>query len=151
MERGHTLSNVHSVSCESSALPHQRAFLGEKFRHFPTHELVADWLVTVWVDLVRVGHFPRSRSDTIIVADRFLDGCVFGLLGKECVSVWVLGAPRFTSALGGVDLEDSVIRSIDIGVDSQTEEMLVVMCIDSWVDLCSPTLGVLARVHRIGV
>ena len=107
--------------------------------------------MAVWIDLVGVGHVPCSGSDTIIVADCLLDSCILRLLGKERVAVWILGAPNFTRALSGIDLEDGVIRSIDIGVDSKTEEMLVVVCVDSWVDLCSPTLGILTRVHGVCV
>ena len=35
-----TLGNVHGVSSEAGALPHEAAFLGEERRDFAAHELV---------------------------------------------------------------------------------------------------------------
>lgn len=54
-----TFSDMNRMSGEARSLPNQRAFLREKFRNFSAHELVADWLVTVWVKLVGVAHIPR--------------------------------------------------------------------------------------------
>jgi len=53
--------------------------------------------------------------------------------------------------LRGIDLEDCVVGSVDIGVDSQAEEMLVVMGVYPGVDFRSPALGVFTWVQGVGV
>lgn len=107
--------------------------------------------MTVWVEFVGIAHIPCSGSDAIVVADGFLDSGILGSLRIESISVWILLATNFASSLRGIDLEDSVVRTVDVRVDTQAEEMLVVVCIDSWVHFCSPALGVLTRVHSVGV
>jgi len=107
--------------------------------------------VTVRIELVHVAHIPCSRSDSVVVADSLFHSAELRSVGEKCVSVWVLLAANFTRTLSSIDLENGVVWSVDVGVDSQTEEMLMVVCVDSWVDLGSPTLGVLTRVHSIGV
>ena len=107
--------------------------------------------MAVRIQLVRISHLPGSRSDAVIIADRLLDFGVLGLLGKEGVSIEILLAANFTSPLDGIDLEDGVVGTVNIGVNSETEEMLVVVCVNTWVDFCSPAFSVLAGVHCVGV
>ena len=44
-----TFSDVHSVPCESGSFPDQGTLLRKKLWHFSAHELVANWLVTIWI------------------------------------------------------------------------------------------------------
>lgn len=67
------------------------------------------------------------------------------------VAILVLRAAHFARSGAGVDLKNGVLGPIDVGIDSQTEEMLVVVCIDARVHFSAPALGVFARVHRISV
>ena len=148
---GLTFCDVDGVTSETRSLPHQGAFLRKEFGNFSAHELVADRLVAVGVELVGIAHIPCPRGNTIVVADCLLDSGILGSLGIEGISVEVLLATHFTSTLGSVDLEDGVVWAVDVGVDSQTEQMLMVMSIDSRIYFCSPSLGVFTWVHGICV
>lgn len=53
--------------------------------------------------------------------------------------------------MSGINLEDCIVRAVDIGVNTQTEEMLVVVSVDPRVDFSSPALSVLAWKHGIGI
>ena len=55
-----TLGNMNGVASESGSFPNQTPFFGEQGWDFATDELVADRLVTVRVDLIRIRHFPCS-------------------------------------------------------------------------------------------
>lgn len=107
--------------------------------------------MTVWVQLVLIGHLPCPACYTVIIRCCFRNCLVLRLLGVECISVEVLFGSDFAGSLSGINLEYRVIGSIDVGIDTQTEEMLMVVCVDSWVDFCSPAFGVLAWVHGVGV
>lgn len=50
-----------------------------------------------------------------------------------------------------INLEDGIVRPIDIRVDAQAEEMLVVMGVNAGVYLISPAMGVFIRVHAKGI
>lgn len=67
------------------------------------------------------------------------------------VAILVLRAAHFARSGAGVDLKDGILGPIDVGIDSQTKEMLMIVRVDSRVHFSAPALGVFARVHRIGV
>lgn len=139
------------MSSESSPLPDQTTFLRKQGRHFTADELVADRLLAVGVQLVGVCNFPGSGCVAVIVGHCFKRGSELCLLGVECVSVRVLSTSHLRFTASCVDLEDGVVGSVDISVHTQTEQMLVVVCVDSRVDFSTPALGVLAGVHGVGV
>lgn len=146
-----TLCNMHSMTRKTRALPHQRALLGQQAGNLAADQLIRDRLVRVRVGFVLVGNVPRTRRGAVVVGHG-LDGVgVFSLLCVKGVAVIILGRAGFAGALGGVDLEDGVLGPVDVGVDAQTEEMLVVVRVDAWVDFGAPALGVLAGVHGVGV
>lgn len=151
MKCGLTFGDMNGMTSEACSLPYQRTFFGEKLGDFSAHELVADRLVAVWVELVRVAHVPSPRSNTIVVTNCFLNSSVLCSLGVEGISVKVLLAAYLTRTLSSVDLEDCVIWAVDIGVDSQTEKMLVIVGVDSRINFRSPSLGVFTWVHGICV
>ena len=148
---GLTFCHVHCVAGEACALPHQTAFLGQQRWHFPADELVADWFLGVGVDFGSVAHLPRAARVAVVVAHGLLGRRELGLLGVKGVAVEVLLAADRAVAAHGVDFEDGVVRPVDVGVDPQTEEMLVVVCVDARVDLCAPRRGALVWVEGIGV
>ena len=69
----------------------------------------------------------------------------------EGITVLVLSRSNFARASAGVYLKDGVGRSVNIGIDAHTEQMLVVVCVDTRIDFCAPTFGVLARVYSISI
>lgn len=107
--------------------------------------------MTVWVDLVFIGHVPCSGGGTVIITNGLCDLCVLCALGVEGISVRVFFAADLTSARSCVDLEDCVVRTINVRIDTKAEKMLVVVCIDAGVDLGSPSLRILTRVHGVSV
>ena len=108
--------------------------------------------MTVGIDFVRVAHLPCPRARSIVVATSPPLGWYnLRLLGVESIAVFVLLAADLSSALRGIYLEDCVVWSIDVGVNSEAEQMLVVVCVDTRVDFSSPAVGVLTRVHGVCV
>lgn len=136
---------------ESGTLPDQASLFWQQGWAFPANELVAHGLVAVFVDLVLIRHVPRSAAGPIVICHRFGRGGVFLLLGVEGVAVFVLFAADFAGSLLCVNLEDGVLRTVDVGIDPQAEEMLVVVSIDAGIDFCAPTFGIFTRVHSVGV
>ena len=109
------------MSSEAGAVPYQSILLREERWHLAADELVADRLMAVGVDLVGVRHFPRAARAAVVVAHCLPRRRVFRLVRVECVAVFVLRAADFAGALLGVDLEDGVEGSVDVGVDSHAE------------------------------
>lgn len=105
--------------------------------------------MTVWVDSIGVRHFPRPTRAAIIVRHGLFRRRELGLVSVERISIFVLCTTDFTWTSSGVDLEDSILRPIDIRIYPHAEEMLVVVCIDAWVDLGAPAFSILAWVHGI--
>jgi hypothetical protein len=64
---------MNGMTSEACSLPYQRTFFGEKLGDFSAHELVADRLVAVGVELVGIAHIPCPRGNTIVITNGFLD------------------------------------------------------------------------------
>ena len=94
--------------------------------------------MTVWVDLICIGHVPRAAGAAIIVCYCLLRGGILGLVGIESIAVLVLCAPNLTRSTGSIDLEDGVVGSVDIGINTHAEEMLVIVGIDAWINFRAP-------------
>ena len=107
--------------------------------------------MAVWVEFVGIRHIPRPGCDAVVVADRLLHSAKLLFLSVESISVEILFAANFSSALHCIDLENGVIRPINIGINSETEEMLMIVGVNPGVDFCSPALGILAWVHSVCV
>ena len=142
---------MDGVPGEAGAFPDEAAFLGEEGGHLATDEFVTHGFLAVRVQFVLVRQVPRARGGAVIVGHGFQRSRVFGLLGVEGVAVEILDGAEFAGAGGGVDLEDGVVGSVDVGVHAQTEEMLVVVGVDSRVHFGAPAVGVFAGVHGVGV
>lgn len=146
-----TFRDVDGVTSETSPFPDQTALFRKEGGYLPANELVANRLLAVGVELVRVGHIPRPTAATVVVGHCFFRRGVFLLLGVECIAVLVLGAANFARSSLRIYLEDRVVGPVDVWVDPQAEQVLVVVGIDARVDLCAPAVGVLSGVHSVGV
>jgi hypothetical protein len=101
--------------------------------------------------LVRVGHFPGAAQSAIVVAHTSTHGLYFSLFRVEGVTVVVLFTTHGCLRCHSIGDEDRVGRAIDIRIDSQTEEMLVVVSIDARINLSAPWSCRLAGVQGISV
>lgn len=129
------LGDVHGVASEACAVPDETAFLGHEPRDFARHQLVRDGVLGVRVELVRVRDVPGAAR--VVVADARRHGLQRRLLGHESVAVAVLFAAYGRVAGDGVDFEDGVVVAVDGRVEAETEEVLVVVCVDARVDFCA--------------
>jgi len=101
--------------------------------------------------LVGVDDTPGARGVGVVVRNGFLGSLVDGILGIESVSVFIFCRADGCFVLHCIALHDRVVASVDLGVNAHTEEMLVVMCVDAWVDLSSPAECLFVGVHNVGV
>ena len=73
------------------------------------------------VDLVRVGHLPGTASIAVIVTPGLASGRQFCLLSVEGIAVEILLAADFARTHCCIDLEDGVVGSINVWIDTQAE------------------------------
>ncbi|KAH3681929.1 hypothetical protein WICPIJ_007091 [Wickerhamomyces pijperi] len=103
------LNNVHSVTGPWSSLGWDGVLLGHHQWSLRGDNLVRGWLTGVWVDRRWVDDVPRSSGGGVGIAQ------------------WVWG-------WHDVGLDDRVVVTIDSWIDSQREQMLMVVGVDLWVD-----------------
>lgn len=139
------------MSCEPGTFPDQTAFLGVQSRYLAADKLVADGFVAVGVDLVGIGDIPGAACDSVVVGHCFRRRGVLRSVGVEGVSVFVLRAAYLARSWPSVNLEDGIVGTVDVRVDTKTQEVFVIVCVDSGVDFGAPSFGVFAWVHGIGV
>ena len=101
--------------------------------------------------LVRVGHLPRTAQSAVVVAHTRAHGLDLGLLRVERVAVVVLLTANRVLRCDRISNKDCVCRTIDVGIDTQAEEVLVVVSVNARVDLSSPWSRRLAGVQRVCV
>ena len=101
--------------------------------------------------LVRVGHLPRTAQSAVVVAHTRAHGLDLGLLRVECVAVVVLLTADRMLRCDRVSNKDRISRTIDVGIDTQTEEVLVVVSVNARVDFSSPRSRRLAGVQGVCV
>lgn len=86
------------------------------------------------------------------VVDSSLLGSSEGrVLAVEAVSVGVLGGSNGRLGGHGIVLDDRVVRTVNLGVDSEGEDVLVVVGVDGGSDLGAVGGGDLGGVHAVGV
>lgn len=98
------------------------------------------------MQLVRVADVPGADGAAVVVGHSLAGGRELGALGEEGVSVLVPCAPDWLVGCHGVDHEDGVLGTVDVGIDSEAEEVLVVVCIHA---CCGNVLALGAKVTRI--
>lgn len=148
---GLTFCNVHGVTSETCTLPHKTSRLREQLWNFPADQLVTCRLLAVRIDLAFVTHIPRPARCAIVIRCCLLRCAELCLFRIKCISVLVFGAADLTIAPRCIYHEYSVVWSVNVRVDAQTEKVLVVVCIDARVDLCTPALEVFTREHGVSV
>ena len=146
-----TLCDVHSVSCEAGSLPHQTAWLWQQFWYLPADQLIRNGFLAVRIQFALVAHLPCSARATVVVCGSQLRGTELCLLRIERIAVLVLFAADLAVSTCSVHHEDGIVRTVDIRVYPHAEQVLVVMCVDSGVDFCSPALEVLTGKHGVRV
>lgn len=67
------------------------------------------------------------------------------------VAILVFSTANFCWCSSRIDLENGVLGTINVRIHSHTEEMLMIVGIDAWIDLGSPTLCVLSWIHCVCV
>ena len=133
------LGYVQSVSRETGSVPDQTVLLGHQSRNFSRDDFVRYRVLGVSVELVGVRNVPSP--DRLVIADTSSHGLEGRFLGHESVAVSVLLTSHRGIAGNGVDLEDCILVAVDRWVKAQTEQMLVVVRVDTRVDLCTVRCG----------
>jgi hypothetical protein len=156
------------VTSEASPLPDQRARLRQETGHFPAYQLVSSRFLAVRVDFASVGNVPSAHSGAVVVSLGLARRSKLGLFGVKGVAILVLCATNGLLGWDCIDHEDSVLGPIDVRVYSQTEQMLVVVSVDTctfvrilepswvsfsltWIHLRAPAFGVFSFVDRVRV
>ena len=136
---------------KTRSLPHQASLFGQQRRNLAAHELVAHRLVTIRIDLVLIRNLPRPARAAVVVCHGLRRRRVSGPLRRKGVAVLVLRRSDGSGRGSSIDLEDGVVRSVDVGVDTHAEQVLVVVRVDAGIHFRAPALCVLAGVHGVGV
>lgn len=100
---------------------------------------------------IGVTDIPSPRGATIVVRYRLSDGGIFRLSSVESISIFILCAPDIARSAGRIDLEDGVLLPVNLRVKSKTEQMLMVMCVNTRMHFYSPAICVFTRCHRVCV
>lgn len=142
---------MYRMSSKASSLPHEAAFLWQQARHLTTHQLIADRLVRVSIQLAGIAHLPRPAGTTVVITHASTLRGELGLLGVESVAISVAFTTDLAFTLHRVDLKDSVRWTVNVGVEAETEKVLVVVRVYTRVDFRAPWRGRLAWVQRVSV
>lgn len=103
------------------------------------------------MELVGIADVPCARGAAVIVGYGLIDSGVLRLFCIKRIPIFILRRPDLSWSARRVDLEDGVLLSVDLGIEAETEQVLVVVCIDARVDFCTPSMGVFAGCHRIRI
>lgn len=114
-------------------------------------DLVGHGLLGRGVDAVGVGDGPRAAGLVAIVDSSLLGSSEGRVLAVEAVSVRVLGGSDGCLRRHGIVLDDRVVGAVNLGVDSEGEDVLVVVGVDGGSDLGAVGGGNLGGVHAVGV
>lgn len=136
---------------ECGAVVDCAAGLGEERGAGGVEDLVADGLLGDGVHAVGVDDVPCAVGLVAVVCGTFQGGAEGSLLAEEGVSVLVLGGADGVVGGDGVALNDGVVGAVDLGVDTEGEEVLVVVGGDLRSDLGAVGSGLLGGVEAVGV
>ena len=73
------------------------------------------------------------------------------LASAESIAIFILCAADLAWPSNRINFEDCVLRTINVGVEAEAEEMLVIVRIDARIYLGAPAVRIFTRVHGIGV
>lgn len=111
-------------------------------------------LTGVWEEreiLVRIYDAPCTTCVGVVVRDTLLGSLVNGSFGVKCISIFIFGGADGSRTRYCIALDDRVLVTIELRVNTKTEEMLMTVCIDSGMDLSSPAVSRFAGVHDISI
>src|SRR5688572_2411068 len=128
-----TLGNVNCVACKTSSLPDKTALFRHERCRLAADQLVGHRLLAVLVELVLIRNIPRPAGSTVIVGLCLGDIRKLGLRDGKAVAPLVLFMANRVRRADCIGLEDGVLLAVNIGIDSETEEMLVVVGIDAGI------------------
>jgi hypothetical protein len=114
-----------------STHPNEATLDRHQTRNLTTDQTVGDGRLAVRVELVRVGYAPRSVR--MVVADASSHRLQFSLLRHKTVAVAITIAAQRSITGHSIDLKDSVLVSVDRGIQTKAEQMLMVVCIDAGI------------------
>lgn len=140
-----------ALAGKGGAVVDDAAGLGEQRGAVVVEDLVADGLLADLVDAAGVGDGPGSLGLPVVVDGRLLGGAERSALGVETVAERVLGGSDGSLGGHGVALDDGVVGAVDLGVNTEREDVLMVVGIDLRSNLSAIRGGSLAGVHAIGV
>lgn len=144
-------SDPERLAGECSAVVDSAAGLGEQRGAVVVENLVTDGLLSDLVHTVWVDDIPGALGLVAVVCGAF-EGCAEGsLLAEESVSVGVFGRADGMIGGDGIALDDGVVDTVDFGVDTEREDVLVVVGVDVGGDLSTVGSGGLGGVHAVGV
>lgn len=136
---------------EAGAVVDGTAGLGEQRGAVVVKDLVANGLLGDGVHAVGVDDVPGALGLVAVVGGA-LEGCAeSGLLAEEGVAVRVLWRADGVVGGDGVALNHGVVGAVDLGVDTEGEDVLVVVGGDLRGDLGAVGSGLLGLVERVGV
>lgn len=117
------------MTSKACPLRHQGARLGQQPGNLAADELVAGGLLAVWVQPVRVADVPGANGGAVIVRHGLPGRGELGALGVKGVAVFVLCTPDGFVGRHCVDHENCVLGAVYVGIDPETEQMLMVVCV----------------------
>lgn len=130
-----TFCDMNGMYSEPRSLPNQGSWFWQQAWNFTTHEFVASWLLAKGMKLVHVAHIPCTNSSTIIVRCRFPSSRQLRSFSIERVTVFVARAANWLIRRFGIHHKGSVLWSINIGINTKTEKMLVIVRVDTLLPL----------------
>ena len=101
--------------------------------------------------LVRVDDTPRTTGIRVIIGDTFFGSFIEGIFRVEGVSVFIFGRSDWSGTWHCIALDDGVFVPVELWINTETEEMLMVMRVDARVNLSSPAMGIFTGIHNIGI
>lgn len=136
---------------ECGPLPDEATGLSEQGRAGVVEDLVGDGLLRDFVYFVGVDDIPGAVGFVAVVSRRFEGGPERRLLAVEAVSVVVLRRANGVLRCHGIALDDRIVNAVHFWVNSQREDVLVVLGVDPGSDLGAVWSGFLGGMHAVGV
>jgi hypothetical protein len=123
---------MNSMTSKERSLPHKRAFLWHQVGYIAADKLIRDRLSALGIQLVLIDNVPGARRSTIVVGDSLTRRLKSSALSIEGIAIEVVWAANWGFRRYSINHVDCVLVSVNTWVDAEEEDMLVVMCVDTW-------------------
>lgn len=143
--------NVDGVSGETSSAPNETTRSGHQGNRLARDKLVGDWLAAVRVQSVLVDNVPGTAGGAIVILDTLKDGAELGLLSVEGVTPLVLFTANGGWATSSISLDNGVLVAVQVRIDTQAEDVLMVVRVDAGVHLSTVAVSILIGIHGVCV